>query len=164
MSLLGEVVTEVSGRPWADYVEEKILQPLGMVSSSATPGAELLQRRATPYMLRTPDGTRGIFDYYDTGAIGPAANMVSTVEDLSRFASLQFYDGPAGQDRVLKGSTLREMQRVHWVYDSFSGGRGLGFLVSHRDGKNFGAEREDCGGRRHQRRRRKPLSLHQPGV
>jgi hypothetical protein len=29
------------------------------------------------------------------------------------------------------------MQRVHWVYDSFTGGRGLGFYVSHRDGKNF---------------------------
>ena len=148
MSLLGEVVAEVSGRPWAEYVQEKILQPLGMVSSSAAPGADLLQRRATPYMLRTPDGARGIFDYYDTGAIGPAANMVSTVEDLARFASLQFYDGPAGEDRVLKGSTLREMQRVHWVYDSFSGGRGLGFLVSHRDGKNFVGHGGWIGGNR----------------
>ena len=37
----------------------------------------------------------------------------------------------------MKGSTLREMQRAHWIYDSFSGGRGLGFSVSHRDGKNF---------------------------
>ncbi len=148
MSLLGEVVTEVSGQPWADYVEEKILQPLGMLSSSAAPGEELLRRRATPYMLRTPDGARGIFDYYDAGAIGPAANMVSTVEDLARFASLQFHEGPAGQDRVLKASTLREMQRVHWVYDSFSGGRGLGFVVSHRDGKNFVGHGGWIGGNR----------------
>ena len=148
MSLLGEVVTEVSGRPWADYVEEKILQPLGMLSSSAAPGEELLRRRATPYMLRTPDGARGIFDYYDAGAIGPAANMVSTVEDLARFASLQFHDGSAGEDRIMKGSTLREMQRVHWVYDSFSGGRGLGFVVSHRDGKNFVGHGGWIGGNR----------------
>ena len=35
MSLLGEVVTEVSGQPWADYVQEKILQPLGMVRSAS---------------------------------------------------------------------------------------------------------------------------------
>ena len=109
MSLLGEVVTEVSGQPWADYLEENILRPLGMLNSSAAPGEELMRRRATPYKLMMPDGTRDVFDYYDTGAIAPAANMVSTVEDLSRFASLQFHDGPAGEDRVLKGSTLREM-------------------------------------------------------
>lgn len=137
MSLLGEIVTEVSGRPWADYVQENILQPLGMLSSSGAPGEELLQRLATPYMLPGPDGSRRPMEYYDAGAIAPAGGMVSTVEDLSRFASLQFRDGPAGGDQILKGSTLREMQRVHWVYDSFTGGRGLGFHISHRDGKTF---------------------------
>jgi len=137
MSLLGEIVTEVSGRPWADYVQENILRPLGMLSSSGAPGKDLLQRLATPYMLPGPDGTRRAMEYYDAGAIAPAGGMVSTVEDLSRFASLQFRDQPAGGDQILKGSTLREMQRVHWVYDSFSGGRGLGFYISHRDGKNF---------------------------
>jgi CubicO group peptidase (beta-lactamase class C family) len=137
MSLLGEIVTEVSGQAWADYVQEKILQPLGMLSSSGAPDEELLQRLATPYMLQGPDGTRKVMEYYDAGAIAPAGGIVSTVEDLSRFASLQFRGGPAGGDQILQGSTLREMQRVHWVYDSFSGGRGLGFYVSHRDGKNF---------------------------
>jgi CubicO group peptidase (beta-lactamase class C family) len=137
MSLLGEIVTVVSGRPWADYVQEKILQPLGMSSTSAAPHEELRQRLATAYMLQGPDGTRPAMDYYETGAIAPAGSIVSTVEDLSRFASLQFRGGPAGGDQILKGSTLREMQRVHWVYDSFTGGRGLGFYVSRRNGKNF---------------------------
>jgi len=130
-------VTEVSGQPWADSVQEKILQPLGMSSSSTAPGKALLQRLSTAYMLQAPDGTRKVMDYYKTGAIAPAGSIVSTVEDLGRFASLQFRDGPAGGQQILKGSTLREMQRVHWVYDSFTGGRGLGFSVSHRDGKNF---------------------------
>jgi hypothetical protein len=55
--------------------------------------------------------------------------MVSTVEDLSRFAYLQFRDDPEEVGPVLKGSTLREMHRIHWLFDSFSGGRGLGFSV-----------------------------------
>jgi CubicO group peptidase (beta-lactamase class C family) len=137
MSLLGEIVTVVSGQPWAEYVEEHIFDPLGMTSSSAAPGEMLLKRLASPCMLQGPDGTRAVMEYYDAGAIAPAGGIVSTVEDLGRFASLQFRGGPAGGDQILKGSTLREMQRVHWVYDSFSGGRGLGFYVSHRDGKNF---------------------------
>jgi D-alanyl-D-alanine carboxypeptidase len=137
MSLLGEIVTEVSGQPWADYVDEKIFLPLGMASSSGAPDEQLLQGLATAYMLQGPDGTRKVMEYYDAGAIAPAGGIVSTVEDLGRFTSLQFRGGPAGGDQILRGSTLREMQRVHWVYDSFTGGRGLGFQVSHRDGKNF---------------------------
>jgi CubicO group peptidase (beta-lactamase class C family) len=137
MSLLGGVVTAVSGQPWADYVQEKIIQPLGMSSSSTAPGEALLQRLSTAYMLPAPDGSRTVMEYYETGAIAPAGSIVSTVEDLGRFASLQFRDGPAGGEQILRGSTLREMQRIHWVYDSFTGGRGLGFQVSHRDGKNF---------------------------
>jgi CubicO group peptidase (beta-lactamase class C family) len=146
MSLLGEIVTRVSGQPWADYVQEKILQPLGMSSSSTAPGGELLQRLTTSYMLRAADGTRRIFDYYETGAIAPAGSIVSTVKDLSRFASLQFREGPAGGAQILKGSTLREMQRVHWVYDSFTGGRGLGFAVTRRDGKDFVGHSGSIGG------------------
>jgi CubicO group peptidase (beta-lactamase class C family) len=137
MSLLGEIVAVASGQPWAAYVQEKILTPLGMSSSSATPDEEMLARMATAYMLRASDGARPVMEYYETGAIAPAGGIVSTVGDLSRFAFLQFRDGPAGGEQILKGSTLREMQRVHWVNDSFTGGRGLGFSVSHRDGKNF---------------------------
>lgn len=137
MSLLGEIVTAVSGQPWAEYVQEHIFRPLGMLSSSAAPDERILQHLANPYMLQRPDGTREVMEYYDAGAIAPAGGIVSTVEDLGRFASLQFRGGPAGGDQILKGSTLREMHRVHWVYDSFSGGRGLGFYVSRRDDKNF---------------------------
>jgi D-alanyl-D-alanine carboxypeptidase len=146
MSLLGEIVTEVSGQPWADYVQEKILTPFGMLSSSTAPDEELLQRLATPYMIEGPDGTRKSMAYYEAGAIAPAGGIVSTVEDLGRFASLQFRDGPAGVDQILRGSTLREMQRVHWVYDSFSGGRGLGFAVTRRDGKTFVGHGGSIGG------------------
>ena len=146
MSLLGEIVTQVSGQPWADYVQEYVLDPLAMQSSSTAPDGELLQRLAKAYMLEGPDGTRKVMEYYTEGAIAPAASIVSTVEDLAGFASLQFRDGPAAGSQILKGSTLREMQRVHWVYDSFSGGRGLGFSISHRDGKNFVGHGGSIGG------------------
>jgi len=148
LALLGEIVAQVSGRPWHQLVKEEILDPLGMTSSSGKPGEDLLKRRATPYMLMAPDGSRQVFDYYDAGAISPAANMVSTVEDLSRFASLQFHDGPAGGTGILKGSTLREMHRVHWLYSSFSAGRGLGFSVYHGDGITFVGHGGWIGGNR----------------
>lgn len=148
LSLLGEIVAEVSGRSWAEYLQDEIFEPLGMHSTSGAPDESLLSRRATPYMLPGPDGTRAVFDYYDAGAIGPAANLVSTVEDMARFAALQFSGGPAGGTQVVSGSTLREMHRVHWVYPSFSGGRGLGFSVSRRGGTTFVGHGGWIGGNR----------------
>ena len=55
------------------------------------------------------------------------------MEDLAKFAALQLRDKPAGGAQVLKGATLREMHRVHWLWPSWKGGWGLGFAVR-RDG------------------------------
>lgn len=138
MALLGEVVAVVSGEPYADYLWENVLEPLGMTSSTVAPTEEHLGRMTTAYLRRQDDGSRGFADYYETRGIAPAANLVSNVEDLARFAALQFRDAPrAGGAQILKGGTVREMQRPHWVYPSWTGGRGLGFVVSRRDGKTF---------------------------
>ena len=75
----------------------------------------------------------------DFKGIAPAANMTSTVGDLAKFAMLQFRDGPAGGDQVLRGSTLREMQRVHWLDPDWKQGWGLGFRVMReRDATRIG--------------------------
>jgi CubicO group peptidase (beta-lactamase class C family) len=55
--------------------------------------------------------------------------MTTSVRDLARFAMLQLRDGPAGGAQVLAGSTLREMQRVHWLDPDWKAGWGLGFRV-----------------------------------
>src|SRR5262249_15013481 len=56
-----------------------------------------------------------------------------------RFAALQFRVGPGarGGGRVLKGSTLREMHRVHWLQPDWKSGWGLGFAVLHRDERDL---------------------------
>jgi CubicO group peptidase (beta-lactamase class C family) len=148
MALLGAVVAEVSGHPWAQYLEEEIFEPLHMGSTSALPGPELMQRQAAPYKLMAADGSRETFDYYDTGAMGPAANMVSTVQDLAKFAALQFRDDSAEENGVLRASSLREMHRVHWLDESFSGGRGLGYSVFRSNGKTFVGHGGWIGGNR----------------
>jgi CubicO group peptidase (beta-lactamase class C family) len=66
--------------------------------------------------------------------LAAAAGLSSTVEDLARFAALQFRDGPSPTSprAVLKGSTLREMHRVHWLQPDWKSGWGLGFSVIHQ--------------------------------
>jgi hypothetical protein len=75
--------------------------------------------------------------FTDSQGLTPAANISSTVEDLAKFAALQFREENVAGNQILKGSTLREMQRVHWLQPSWKSGWGLGFSVWHRDDKAF---------------------------
>jgi len=125
---LGEVVASVSGKPYPDYVREHILEPLGMT------GTEVMPRKNMPtlaigYGFRKPGQPRRVESFFDKKAMASSGNMASTVEDLARFISLQFREGAAGGAQILKGSTLREMHRVHWLRPNWKSGRGLGWSL-----------------------------------
>jgi CubicO group peptidase (beta-lactamase class C family) len=149
MALLGEVIMAVSGEEYSAYIQKNIFDPLGMSASTVFPSAEKRAEMATPYMIKQPDGSRDIHAYYDTRAMAPAAEIVSTVEDMARFAALHLHDSSASDmESVLRSSTTREMQRPHWVYPSWNGGRGLGFGISRRDGKTIVSHGGWIGGNR----------------
>ncbi|UCE17152.1 MAG: beta-lactamase family protein [Gemmatimonadota bacterium] len=128
-NVLGFVVEAVSGQSYAKYVTNHILNPLGMTSTSVTPSSEM-SHLATGYYSRRPGRSREIAPFFDKKAAVASGNMASTVEDLAKFLSLQFRDGAAGGAQILKGSTLKEMHRPHWLYDDWNGGRGLGWGVA----------------------------------
>jgi CubicO group peptidase (beta-lactamase class C family) len=128
LTLAGEVVAAVAGIPYVDYVQSQILDPLEMSNTfmQISAGNPLL---ATGYHRRMPDNKRETGHYTDMKGITPAANMASCVEDLAKFAMLQFRIGPRKGKQILKGTSLREMQRVHWLNPNWQAGRGLGFYV-----------------------------------
>jgi len=137
LTLAGEIVSTVSGRAYPSYIAEHILQPLGMRRTLvATPPREQPDL-ATGYSRRLPSGPRVAAPHTDCAGITPAANMSTSVSDLARFAMLQFRDGPAGGAQIVRGSTLREMQRVHWLEPDWEAGWGLGFRVTRSKGKTY---------------------------
>lgn len=134
LALLGQVVEAASGEGWADYVERHLLAPLGMAHSSAHPSPEQIASLARAYTRKFPDGSRRIMDFYETRAIAPAAAVVASAEDLARFAAFHLSGVTASGEPLLSAATRKEMRRPHFVYPSWSGGRGLGFGISRRDG------------------------------
>ncbi|MGQ9854226.1 MAG: serine hydrolase domain-containing protein [Candidatus Oleimicrobiaceae bacterium] len=136
MALLGEVVAAASGKTYSQYVEEHILQPLGMHATRVevaptTPGL------ATGYLRSMEGGRREVAPFTDAQGLVAAANMATSIEDMARFCALQFRYDDLSPAAVIKGSTLREMHRVHWLRDDWQSGYGLGFSVRRVGGKTL---------------------------
>ena len=138
LSLAGRIIEEIAEMPYAAYVTKHILRPLGMKSTTVEAIAPDHPQLATGYGRRLPDGSREQSPYTNCRGIGPAANMASSVEDLAKFIMLQFRDGPRNRGKqILAGSSLREMQRAHWLNENWSAGRGLGFYVWRLNGRTL---------------------------
>ena len=133
LALAGEIVAAASKSRYTDHIEQSILHPLDMSATQVRTIQEDHPKLATGYGRRLPDGSRSVSPFTDCQGITPAANMATTVEDLARFAMLQFRDGPSGGAQILEGSTLREMHRVHWLAPDWKSGWGLGFHVERDD-------------------------------
>lgn len=152
ISLAGEVVASASGENFDQYVRRAILTPLGMTSTTSDmPVHERGRRLAQGYSSISRTGTREPVTFFSARGIAPAAGFASSADDLSRFASWQFRALAKGSStEVLRGNTLREMQRVHWVDPEFETTWGLGFAVWRTDDKTFVGHGGSCPGFRAQ--------------
>jgi CubicO group peptidase (beta-lactamase class C family) len=137
ITLAGEVVGAVSGKPWGDYVRDEVLAPLAMEDTyTEIPEQHRGARFALGHSALGHDGQRREMPFFQAQGIAPAAGMASTARDLARFAAWQFRllgaedgGGEGEATEVLRPATLREMQRVHWVDPDWEATWGLGFAV-----------------------------------
>jgi CubicO group peptidase (beta-lactamase class C family) len=124
-ALLGEAVARLRGTSWWEVVAERLLAPLGMPRTTydATPPAA--QGRSVDHFA----GTLTAEPHQDTGAMAPAGQVWSTVDDLARWARLL----AEGHPDVLSVDTLREMGRPVPPADDY----GLGLRVIRHHGRVF---------------------------
>jgi CubicO group peptidase (beta-lactamase class C family) len=107
--VLGDLVAKVSGMSFDDYVDENILKPLGMVSSS------LLIKKVEPTLLAAghrvgKDGAHAVVKHYPYNrAHTPSSNLHSNVEDMARWMSANLNRGELGGHRILNNSAYDVM-------------------------------------------------------
>lgn len=120
MSMLGDVVSKVSDMSWGDYINQTIFTPLGMTNSKADMPFEMVGNGfAQGYYVRNPKGERKAVEKHSFKSFAPAAGVASSVNDMAKFASWHFRLRESGGEEVLKATTLKKMQRVHWVGAEF---------------------------------------------
>jgi CubicO group peptidase (beta-lactamase class C family) len=129
-ALLGIVVERVSGKPYTEVVQERLLAPLGLGRTTFDPVAPA----AAGYLVQPY--VEGVWDEapIHTGAWIAAGQMWGTVGDLARWAA--FIAEP--DETILKKSTVEEMRTVQTIADHvrWTAGYGLGLQLL-RDGERI---------------------------
>lgn len=147
LTLAGEIVAELAGQPYREYVEQNVLAPLSMNDTRPYFPRDLHGKQmAIGYSGLGRERKRKPVPPFDTKAVTPAAGFTSTVADLAKFASWQFRLLGNNGDHVLDANTLREMHRVHWVDPDWKTSWGLGFVVANAEGTTVVAHGGGCPG------------------
>lgn len=150
LSLLGEVVAEVSGVSYENYVLNNILNPLKLNDTRPNMPETLYGNSlAVGYSALDRSSNREEVPLFDAKGITPAAGYSSSVLDLARFASWQFRLRDSKEIEILKPSTLKNMHNVHWTDPDFDLTWGLGFSVyKGSDGAKWAGHGGSCPGYR----------------
>ncbi|SHL66120.1 serine hydrolase domain-containing protein [Actinacidiphila paucisporea] len=128
-ALLGALVEQVRGVPWAEALQAEVLDPLGMARTTLLPQAPAAGGFAVhPWAdVMRPETVQ------ETGRMAPAGQLWSTAGDLARWAAFLM----AGREGVLSTATLEEMRQpaVPPEAADMDGGYGLGIQLSRRGGR-----------------------------
>ncbi len=136
-SLAGYIVARVSGLPYAQYVEEHILQPLGMAHTTArSPAPPNLRAQASLGYWAVDGVLQPVPDYpayIGQPALAPAGGHSSSVADMARFMIAHLQDGrhrdaDIGAGRLLQESTLQQMHSTLYTSDPRLKGSAYGFF------------------------------------
>jgi CubicO group peptidase (beta-lactamase class C family) len=131
-SLLGEVVARLSGLPWAEYVEERLFEPLGLVRTAYLPSDPVAQG----YLVAPYTETVRREAHHDSRAFAPAGQLWSTATDLCNWITVL----AKGREGVLDPKTAEGMwfPQAMWDPEAWTLGWGLGLMLYRRDSGIFG--------------------------
>jgi CubicO group peptidase (beta-lactamase class C family) len=106
----GQIIPAVTGKPWEEYVREKILQPLGMTTSNLSTNAfKPSDNYASPHSKL--DGKLQVVPFMDLDNAAPAGAINSSVTEMSKWVMLQLSHGkfPGSEQRLFSEAQSREM-------------------------------------------------------
>ncbi|HST84475.1 MAG TPA: serine hydrolase domain-containing protein [Kineosporiaceae bacterium] len=128
---LGEVISRIRGRSWADVVRDEVLLPLGMKRTTTRPDG----RAARGWAVHPWADVLQPEPEHDAGAMAPAGQLWSTLADLARFTA--FLIGDTGD--VLDRDSLAEMREPAGVDSSAAEwvAYGLGLQVVRLNGVTY---------------------------
>jgi CubicO group peptidase (beta-lactamase class C family) len=112
-AILGRIVARVAGQPYADYLRENILLPLGMTSTTMQAAQVPSERLAHGY--RWEDAQWKDEPPLPDGAFGSMGGMLTSIDDLARWVGFLMAAYPPRSDvdsGPVRRASVREMQEL----------------------------------------------------
>ena len=140
----GEVVARVSGMKWEDFIQAKIMNPLGMTESASN--YDLLNNKNNVIDPHAPVNGKVRVIHRDWKYVADAAGGIySSVHDMSKWAIMQMNNGKYGdglKDQLLSEKTHEEMWTPQTIipvhgettYNTHFASYGLGWFLSDENG------------------------------
>lgn len=121
----GYLIEKLSGMKWADFMHQRIFQPLGMAASNFSPEApQPDQITAFGYRVdRDEDGgAKGLirmpYGHHSSLTPGTAGALFSTAADLLQWLRVHVNEGQAGDVRLVSAANLKQMHLPHTIIPS----------------------------------------------
>jgi CubicO group peptidase (beta-lactamase class C family) len=144
-AVAGYIVERVSGMPWDDYIEKKIIEPLGMTHTTTR------QPLPEKFAADMSKGYRYRDGQYDprkfeivTGA-APAGSISASAVDMTRFMLAHLGNGALGDVRILGDSTAKVMHSQLFTHDKRLPGFAHGFYEQSSHGLRIFGHGGDTG-------------------
>lgn len=108
----GEIVAEVSGMSWDEFVQQRFFAPLNMGTANTsirdfTPATN----KAMPHNRK--GGVNEVIDYVDWDNIGPAGSINASVRDMTPWMLAQLGKGTYNGKALWSEARSREMWEMH---------------------------------------------------
>jgi CubicO group peptidase (beta-lactamase class C family) len=127
-ALAAYIVERVSGMTWEEYIEERILRPLGIQHATGhqvLPDS-LAARLSIGYVHRSGSFVAHPFDWISS-PLAPTGAISASAEAMAPFMIAHLQGGRYGDTRILTDSSAREMQARAFGHDPRINGWTLGF-------------------------------------
>jgi len=104
----GHAVGAASKSTWADFVQKRIFEPLGMTAASCTTAAALkASDHATPHRCNR-DGHIEVIPWYEIDTPNAAGSVNASARDLAKWVQFQLGDGTIRGKRLVSEKSLNE--------------------------------------------------------
>jgi CubicO group peptidase (beta-lactamase class C family) len=127
----GMVLEEVSGKPFADAVEDRVLKPLGMTRSTFRPLVAMTFPLAIGHQTAAGTTPFVVRPFADDASTWPSGSLFSSVDDLSRFALAFMNGGTLDGKHTLSPFVIEKMSSPHAAIPSIPGANyGYGLILN----------------------------------
>jgi CubicO group peptidase (beta-lactamase class C family) len=140
INTLGRIVEAASGQPFAEFMQKRVFNPLGMKETTFWPTPAQAKRLAKPYQPKQGGGLELTDIWFIKGGISdrarppfPSGGLFSTASDVARFYQMMLAGGEWRGKRLLSREAVSQLTRTQTsdIKTGFTDGMswGLGFAV-----------------------------------